>query len=59
MHPYQAELDLCYQLIYFCAKNSIKDETNKTAENAPISEMKADEQTRNKKIEESIKTGKL
>jgi len=46
-------------LIYFCAKNAIKDENDKTNENAPISEMKADEQARNKKIEESIKSGKL
>jgi len=50
VHPYQAELDLCYQLIYFCAKNALKDENEKTVENAPISEMKADEQARDKKI---------
>lgn len=56
-HPYQAEIDKCEHLIYFCAKNRT-DLKSKESDTPNENSAEADV-TRVKGVEEKLKQGKL
>lgn len=55
VHPYEAEIETCEFLIYFCAKN--RSDLKVAAESTEQTKETSD--ARSKAIEEKVKQGKL